>query len=261
MSSLEASYHQLGDLEIRLLPRAIPQLPGWQIAARCIVGACPGGDYHDFFTLPDGRTAIVIGDCSGRGTMAVVMLAVVRALLHCCPLSSGTDAAPFCTLSGSMPQPPHCVLGQLNRNVMESLPVVELMTMFYGLLNPADGTLCYSNAGHPSPRLWRAQTGIVGTVGSIAGTPIGLKLRADYRPEAIQIEPNDIFVAFSRGLTEARNEKGEQFGVHRIDRGILKSSDGNAEAVRSSILDSLAEFLEEQKPREDVTLVVVRRAS
>lgn len=258
---LEDYHRQLGDLQRQLMPRHVPRLGSWDIAAQFVMVPEPGGDYHDFFTLPDGRTAIVIGDCSGRGAMAVVMMAVVRALLHCCPLSSGTDATPFCVLGGSMPQPPHRVLCQLNCNVKENLPLVEFMTMFYGLLNPVDGILSFSNAGHPTPRLWRAKAGIVEPVGNISAPAIGLNLRPDYRPETTQIEPADVFVAFTRGLIEARNERGDRFGGDGIDRAILDSAGGTADAVCSSILDRLAEFRGAQLPRDDVTLVVLKRSS
>ncbi len=257
---LEDYHRQLGELQKHLLPRQVPRLVSWDIAAKFVMGPEPGGDYYDFFTLPDGRTAIVIGDCSGRGAIAVVMMAVVRALLHCCPLSSGTDATPFCVLSGSMPQPPYRVLGQLNCNVKENLPMVEFMTMFYGLLNPADGILCFSNAGHPTPRLWRAKTGLVEPVGNISAPAIGLELRPDYRSEPIQIDPQDVFVAFTRGLMEARNKQGDRFEAGGIDQAILESCGGSTDAICSTILDSLAKFRGEQQPRDDVTLVVVRRS-
>src|SRR5262249_15301495 len=153
-------------------------LPGWQVAAHYAVSSCPGGDYYDFLPLADGRVLFLVGDASDEGAPATVLIALVRVMLHSCPLNSGVERLPFCPMRGEILQPPHVILGNLNRVLVENSLEEQYMTAFCSLLSPTEGTLHYASAGHPPPLWWRARQGVVESVRDIIGQPLGLRADA-----------------------------------------------------------------------------------
>ena len=146
----------IGEWQRHLLPRELPQLPGWHIAGHYTAGPWPGGDYYECLRLPDGRILVLVADASDQGAPAAALVAMVRVVLHSCPLASGVERLPFCPLHETLVQPPHILLGHLNRVLVENSLEEQFLTAFGGVLNPAAGTFHYANAGHPAPRWWRA---------------------------------------------------------------------------------------------------------
>jgi phosphoserine phosphatase RsbU/P len=257
--SFQQEMQTLANLQLRLLPRDVPRPAGWQIAAYCMAGACPGGNYYDFWPLPDRRMGLFVADASGRGGTAVVMVAQVRLILHSCPLSSGTGRLPFCPVDARMVQPPQLILGHLNHVLRENSLEGTFLTAFYGLLDTASGVLEYANAGHPAPRLWQASTGRVGPLPDVTGPRLGVGLAdVDLRCR-VTLEQGDVLVCFTNGLTEARNGQGQAFGLDRLDAAILEGAVKGAEEVKHLVLASLDRFLAEEEPQDDVTIVVVER--
>jgi phosphoserine phosphatase RsbU/P len=249
----------LAELQRRFLPGLVPQPDGWQVAAECRISSCPGGNFYDFWPLPDGQMGLMVADASGHGGAAVVMVAQVRLLLHSCPLSSGRGRLPFCPVDGRLTQPPSVVLGHLNQVLGENSLEGEFLTAFYGLLDPASGMLKYANAGHPLPRLWRAATRRVDSVPDVTGRPVGLG-RPDVDLQCnLTLEPGDVLVCFTEGLTGARDGQGQRFGLPRLDAAIQEGAVQGAEEVKRGVLASLDQFLAGQAAPEDVTLVVVER--
>jgi sigma-B regulation protein RsbU (phosphoserine phosphatase) len=257
--AFEKEMESLANLQLRLLPRHLPRPAGWQIAAYSAAGSCPGGNYYDVFLLPEGRVGLFVADASGRGGTAVVMVAQVRLTLHSCPLSSGTGRLPFCPVDGRMIQPPQLVLDHLHDILRENALEGECMTAFYGLLGPS-GTLDYANACHPLARLWQAGTGCVGPVPDVTGPPLGVGSRGGVDLQCrLTLEPGDLLVCFTNGLTEARNAQGQAFGLERLDDAIRKGAVGGAEEVKRRVLASLDEFLADEEPQDDLTILVVER--
>jgi phosphoserine phosphatase RsbU/P len=249
----------LADLQRRLLPRQVPQPGGWQVAAHCRVHPCPGGNYYDFWPLPDGRLALLVADASAHGAAAAVMVAQVRLALHSCPLSSGAGRLPFCPLDARLTQPPQAILGHLNQVLHENWRGDESLAAFYGVLDPGSGVLLYANAGHPPPRLWRAGAGRVEPAPDVTGPPLGLGL-ADVDVQCrLTLEPGDVLACFTGGLTGARNRRGEEFGLGRLDAAIAEGAVQGAEEVKRQVLTSLEQFLAGESPQDDLTLVVVER--
>src|SRR5262245_25912974 len=113
MQELLRQFQTLGALQRHLLPRDMPELPGWQLAVHYAVGRWPGGDYYDFLPLPDGRLLVLIADASDQGAPSAALVAMTRVMLHSCPLSSGAERLPFCPFSQPVLQPPHILLGHL----------------------------------------------------------------------------------------------------------------------------------------------------
>jgi len=262
----------LADFQRRLLPRQVPQPAGWQVAAHCQVSACPGGNFYDFWPLPDGRIGLLVADASCRGGTAPAMVSQVRLMLHSCPLSSGTGRLPFCPVDGRCTQPPHVVLGHLNHVLRENSLEGESLTAFFGLLDPTSGVLQYANAGHPLPRLWRAGGGVqpvpdldglplgaVQPVPDVTGPPLGAGLADVDLSCNLPLDPGDVLVCFTEGLTDARNAREERYGLDRLDAAILEGALRGAEEVKRRVLSSLDQFLAGQDPQDDLTLLVVER--
>ena len=252
-------FRRIADLQRHLLPREIPQPAGWHIASHYSVSPWPSGDYYDFMPLLDGRIVMAVADASGHGGLPAVMVAITRVMLHSCPLSSGHQRQPFCPLQGTVVQPPHIVLAHLNRILIENSLEGQFMTAFYAVLNPLDGTLHYANAGHPTPRWWRAVPNHVEAVRDVVGFPLGFEPHAVFHQGRMEIEPGDVLVCYSDGLTEARNDPGELFGRERLDAALRESARCSAEDIKSCILDCLDAFLVGRAPQDDLTLVVVER--
>jgi phosphoserine phosphatase RsbU/P len=179
-------------------------------------------------------------------------------LLH--PSSfQGAGRLPFCPVDARGTQPPQLVLGHLNDILRDNSLENAFLTAFYGQLDPASGVLQYANAGHPSPRLWRAATGQVGPAPDVTGPPLGVGLANVDLQCNLTFEPGDVLACFTDGLVEARDRHEEPFGLHRLDTAVREGAVQGAEGVKRRVLTSLDQFLEGDGPQDDVTLLVLER--
>jgi sigma-B regulation protein RsbU (phosphoserine phosphatase) len=169
------------------------------------------------------------------------------------------EQVPFCPLRDPVIQPPHIILGHLNCVLAENSLEDQSMTAFCGLLDPIDGNLHFSNAGHLPPRWWRAHEHAIESVRDAAGLPLGMERRTSYHHKRIEIGRDDILVLYSDGLTAALNERGQSFGCDRLDDAIRLNAKEGAEGVKGAIIASFEEFLDGNDPEDDVTLLVVER--
>lgn len=249
----------LGEWQRHLLPRQMPDIPGWQVAVHYTIGAFPGGDYYDFLMLHDGRLLFFIGDASDEGGPACVLVALTRATVHSCPLSSGVARSPFCPLGGETVQPPHIILGNLSSVLSENSLEEQYMTLFCGVLNPLDGELRFANAGHPAPRLWRAGRRLLEPLLSPPGLPLGLEPHATYHQRRMTVEPGDILLCYSDGITTAANQRGEVFGIGRLEEAMRDLAPHGAHALTNGLAARLLDFLEEKDPPDDVTLLAFEK--
>jgi sigma-B regulation protein RsbU (phosphoserine phosphatase) len=261
MIEVQRQLQVLGALQRHLLPREIPQPPGWQIVGHYAVGRWPGGDYYDFLPFPDGRLLLLVADASDQGAPAAALVAMARVVLHSCPLSSGVERLPFCPFFQPLIQPPHVLLGHLNRILFENSLEEQYLTAFCGVLDPLDGTLHYANAGHPAPRWWRASSCMVESLRDAAGLPLGVDGKASYHHKRLVIEPGDMLLFYTDGLTAALNNQGQMFGWERLDETLREMAPDRAKAVKSSVLAQLDDFLDGKSPEDDVTLLIVERMS
>src|SRR5262249_33621009 len=168
----------VGDIQRSLLPAAMPPIPTMAVAAHYQTSRHAGGDYYDFFPLPEGRWGLFIADVSGHGTPAAVVMAVTHSLAHTYP---GTHRAP-----GEL-------LGYLNGKLQALYTAGHdtFVTAFYGIYDPSRRTLTYASAGHNPPRLKRCADGSLGLLDGTGGLPLGIFPDQEYDERTYQLVPGD----------------------------------------------------------------------
>lgn len=229
------------ELQIALLPSTAPLVPGYRFVHSYRTAHEVGGDFYDFTLLPDGRLALMVGDASGHGMAAGLVMAIANATLE-----TALDLDPS----------PRRVLPLLNRTLCRTGSRRNYMSLFYGLLQPETGHLEYVCAGHPFPLLLRSH-GEIEELGS-GSLPLGLRDPVEPAVGEVVIEPGDFLVLYTDGLVEALNPaQTEAFGYERLRQ--LAGSGGSVESVYDRILFAFDSHVGEEKLLDDLTLAVIGR--
>jgi serine phosphatase RsbU (regulator of sigma subunit) len=243
---LKAEFNVARKAQENLLPAAAPQLPGFGIAALCRPARECGGDLYDFIPLRGGKLGIVVADVSGKGVPAALYMTLTKGLLL-------SVAETTCD--------PGEILREVNQHLYEVCKRKTFVTIFFGVLDPANRTLTYSRAGH-NPPVWRRQSEQLTQWLKPAGIGLGLNSGKSFdrvlKVEQIQLNRNDLLIFYSDGITEAMNEQQEEYGEERLEK-IAALTDGmSAEESLSAVLANVSNFLGKMLPQDDQTLVVVR---
>jgi serine phosphatase RsbU (regulator of sigma subunit) len=242
---LEQELRVAGIVQQTLLPKDLPALPGWELAAHWQPAREMSGDFYDFLPLPDGRLGLVIGDVTGKGVPAALVMATTRSILRAATVRSA--------LPGEM-------LEQANNLLCPDIPPNMFATCLYMILDPATGCLQYANAGHNLPVL---QTGQGMVELRATGMPLGLMLGMRYEQKEVQLTPGSRLLMYSDGLVEAHNPKGEMFSIPRLlelmaeEMKVHNSSSGGValiELLETSLGDFTGPGWEQE---DDVTLVTL----
>jgi phosphoserine phosphatase RsbU/P len=252
LSRLDAELQVVGDIQRSLLPRELPPIPGFELAAHYQTSARAGGDYYDFFPLDSrghagGGWGLFIADVSGHGTPAAVLMAITHAVAHAQP---GTHT------------PPAAMLEYLNDRLVQSYTSGgTFITAFYAVLDPAARTLTYSRAGHNPPRLVRGDR--VLSLDEEGGLPMGILGEQSYGQATVTLERGDLLLLYTDGITEAMAPaKGDaprrMFGLSRLDKLLLACDECNAAGCISRIRSEVAAFAENMPPSDDQTLIAIR---
>jgi serine phosphatase RsbU (regulator of sigma subunit)/anti-sigma regulatory factor (Ser/Thr protein kinase) len=224
-----------------LLPKEVPILPGWNIAALWRPAREVGGDFYDFMRLSDGRVVIVIGDVTDKGVPAAMVMATTRTMLRSAAMD--TDS-------------PGYVLQIVNDRLCREIPPKMFVTCLYSILDPETGRLSYANAGHDLP--FRGANGRVGELRA-TGMPLGLLPGMRYEENETVIEQGEGVLLYSDGLVEAHNPAREMFGFPRLAAAIARRPAGHG--MIDYLMNELARFTGigwEQE--DDVTLVTLDRS-
>lgn len=234
----------VADIQRSLLPKKMPDIPTMELAAYYHTSHRAGGDYYDFFPLPDGKWGILIADVSGHGTPAAVLMAVTHSLAHSYPGPA---------------TPPGRMLEHVNRHLTERYTAGSdtFVTAFYGIYNPAERTLTYASAGHNPPRLKRCADGTLDSLDGANDLPLGIAPEMTYREQTYRFVPGDQLVLYTDGITEAHNEHGEMFGLSRLDRALEDCAEGASDLLES-VLAELKEFTGGESIHDDRTLLVAK---
>lgn len=231
------------DVQQRLFPQESPAIAGLDYEGKCRPAATIGGDYYDFLPLPGGRLGFAIGDVSGKGIPAALLMASLRASLRGLAISASGDIAEL--------------MANLNRLIYEASPSDRFATLFYGVFDPAARTFRYVNGGHNPPILFRPAIGEVVRLKE-GGLMIGGFRSARYDQGCVPLSPGDTMVMFTDGISEAVNPEGEEFGEERVINALRADSGLPAARLGDRILDALDSFTSGAPQQDDITLVVVR---
>jgi serine phosphatase RsbU (regulator of sigma subunit) len=229
------------EIQIAMLPKALPSLAGWSVATHYQPARSVGGDFYDFISRPDGQLGVVIGDVTGKGVPAAMLMATTRSALR---------AVAQERLS------PGDVLKLVNAQLELDIPNHMFVTCLYAILDPATGRLVYANAGHNLP-LRRSSHGVEEL--RAHGVPLGLMADMSYEEKEAILEPGDTLLLHSDGLVEAHNADREMFGSPRL-RSLVAEASGGSRLVEAA-LEELSRFVENSFDQEDdITLVVLQRS-
>ena len=204
-----------------------------------------GGDYYDFLSLEGGRWGIAIGDVSGKGIGAALLMASLQASLRAQALHPHLDLS--------------TLIGDVNRLVYEASPTNFFASLFYAEYEPATRVLKYVNAGHNPPIVVRPRKESCQMFHlQSEAMPVGISADAHFATTSFQLEIGDVLVAYTDGITEADNPDGEFWGEKRLDSLLRSCSDGTPEQIIRCILEEVSAFANGQPQRDDVTLMVMR---
>ncbi|HYN25461.1 MAG TPA: SpoIIE family protein phosphatase [Pyrinomonadaceae bacterium] len=239
---LERELQLAMEIQQRFQPTAPPVVPGYELQGISFPCYEIGGDYYDFIEREDGRLVIALGDVSGKGTAAALLMSSLHASVH-------AQTGSHDTLSET--------ISAVNRYLADNIPANRFVTLFYAELDPASGALSFLNAGHNPPLIVHA----AGTVEQLAsgGLPLGIKRNAEYREGRTQMQMGDILVIYSDGVTEAASPSGEEFGATRLYEVVSRNIDASAAGVRDRIESALTKFSQGTQAADDITLVIVKR--
>lgn len=239
---LERELALASEIQQRFQPTAPPHVNGYELQGISFPCYEIGGDYYDFIERDDGRLVIALGDVSGKGTAAALLMSSLHAAVHA---QSGSHDSLVDTISA------------VNRYLADNIPANRFVTLFYAELDPDAGTLSFLNAGHNPPLIVHS----AGTVEQLAsgGLPLGIKRDADYREGRTQLQPGDVLVIYSDGVTEAVSPTGEEFGPTRLYEVVSRNIEASAAGIRDRIESSLTKFSQGTSAADDITLVIVKR--
>jgi PAS domain S-box-containing protein len=222
-----------------LLPKSLPELEGHQIAVHYQPAREVGGDFYDFLWLPDGRLGLIVGDVSGKGVPAAIVMAITRTMLR----------------SAYHLGSPGEILEKVNDDLLPDIPPNVFVTCLAALLDSKTGRLQYANAGHDPPFARHASG--VGKLRA-TGMPLGLMPDMIYEQKEITLEPGESILFYSDGLAEAHSPHHEMFGFPRIEKFVGAHSEG--ESMIDSLLAELERFTgEEWEQEDDITLLTLQR--
>ena len=227
-----------------LLPSSKRELDGFEVAADYLPASRVSGDFYDAFRVRTERAAFVLGDVSGKGLPAALLMGVMHGAVRS---SSWTES----------PQQHQEATRQINGLLCERAATERYATMFWSYFDPQSQHLKYINAGHCPPLLLKASQRNTILRLSIGGPALGLLADAEYQQGSVRLEPGDVMVLYSDGIVEATNAADEEFGEDRVLAIVKAHPDDTAEAIRNHILVATEAFTGQSVPQDDRTLVVI----
>jgi serine phosphatase RsbU (regulator of sigma subunit) len=225
-----------------LLPKSLPGLPGYDLEAFYRPAREVGGDFYDFLELEDGRLGLVVGDATGHGVPAALMMANTQSVIRAVAQRGGSE--------------PGRILTEVNEVLLAYIPPSMFVTCFCAILDPESGRLLYANAGHDLPYLRRRR----GECEELRarGMPLGLMPGMSYEQKEIVLDAGEAALFYSDGLVEAHNPEGEMFGFPRL-RGLVAEHAAEERSLEETLLEELYSFVGEGWEQEDdITLLTLR---
>ncbi|MBA4121088.1 MAG: SpoIIE family protein phosphatase [Acidobacteria bacterium] len=230
------------EIQQRFQPSAPPLIDGYEFQGISFSCYEIGGDYYDFIEQHDGKMLIALGDVSGKGTAAALLMSSLHAAIH------GQVAARTSL---------HQTVKSVNEYLAENTPTNRFVTLFIAELDPQTGILNYINAGHNPPLVGHVD----GTVKQLeaGGFPLGIIPFAEFEVGQTQLQSGEALVIYSDGVSEANNLKGDEFGMERLTQVVSKNLKASASGLRDKVESALSAFTQTAPANDDITLVIVKR--
>ena len=228
------------EVQRALFPRQLPDEGGLEFAAVCIPARGISGDYYDVMVLPDGRVALAVADISGKGISAAILMANLQAVLRTITQTAGSPCE---------------VCSALNHHLHQVTDSAKFATFFYAEWNNTERRLRYVNAGHHSPILVGSNFGKRLESG---GFPLGMFGDAEFQTGELTLEPGDLLVIYSDGITEAESQTGDEFGEHRLQAAVEANSTKPLVELQAAVLEAVRKWSGSGEPQDDMTLLIVR---
>ena len=239
------------EVQAGFMPRTLPDLVGWDMSVMLKPARETSGDFYDIYHLPDGRLGFVVADVVDKGVGAALFMALSWSLLR--------------TYAAEHPGQPDLVFDAVNQCILHDTSVLQFVTVFYGILEPATGRLLYCNAGHCPAYLFRAGDRRHAQKLSATGAALGLIDDMSWTRESVHLAAGDLLVLYTDGITEAHDEQKQAFGEERLLTSIRTWLDeagppgSTARQVQDAILGEVLQFAGDAPQSDDIALAVLMR--
>jgi len=230
------------EIQQRFQPSGPPSVAGYEFQGISFSCYEIGGDYYDFLQRHDGRMMVALGDVSGKGTAAALLMSSLHAAIHG-QVAARTPLAQTVT--------------SINEYLVENTPANRFVTLFIAELEPETGELMFINAGHNPPLIARANGST--ELLSSGGLPLGLMAFAEYETGRALLDRGDVLFIYSDGVSEANNINEDEFGMERLTQVISANVGRSASGIRDKVESALSSFTGTAAPNDDITLVIVKR--
>ncbi|MBK7105129.1 MAG: SpoIIE family protein phosphatase [Ignavibacteriae bacterium] len=232
-------------IQTSILPKTFPAFPQrteFDIYAKMIPAKEVGGDLYDFFLIDKYRLGIIIGDVSGKGIAAAMMMAVCKTLLKATALNG---------------IPTDNILYEVNNILVNESPTGMFVTVFYGILDTRNGSFEYTNGGHNLPFLI-SNDGEVKQLENIGGLLLGAIKNVEYQSNIISIKPGESLILYTDGITETFNENNEEFEEEQLIQTLKNKNELNAKEIVNSIISEVQNFSNGNEQSDDITCLVLK---
>ena len=242
LQSLQEEMNFAREIQLKLLPDSTPDVSGFEISATNISAKSVGGDYYDFISLHDKKLGFCIGDITGKGMPAAILMSNLQATFRshalifedCCDCLKGT-----------------------NKLLFKSTEPTKFATFFYGILDPHTGTIEYANGGHDAPLLFGSDNEAVPL--NATGLLLGVMEESEYTKDSILLQQGDILFLYTDGITEAMNPEGVELGLEKIIHLITDNRDKSVHEISGIILSEVKQHENHASQSDDITLMLIKR--
>jgi sigma-B regulation protein RsbU (phosphoserine phosphatase) len=244
---LDAELEIAREVQLRLFPKSVPKLKTLEMAGVCIPGRVVSGDYYDYVRLDDRWTAIALGDVSGKGVSAALLMASIQSALHAQLKFSGALSPVLSTAT---------LMALISQQLYENTPPEKYATFFCSVYDGETGRLTYTNAGHLKPILVRdGQAITLEGDGMVAGLLPNVK----YEQQDILLQTDDLLAVFSDGIPEAEDAAEQEFGEARLRELLVAQIEKPLDNIISVVTGAVEEWIHDPEGRDDLTLLLLRK--
>jgi sigma-B regulation protein RsbU (phosphoserine phosphatase) len=222
----------------------------------CVPARLVSGDYYDYMNLEAPQLAFAIGDVAGKGISAALLMATVQSIMRT-QLRAGREAAMAAGNGGRhAPLSAAALVSRLNQQLFAFTSPEKFATFYFALYDDVTGMMTYTNAGHLPPILVRNGGA---TRLDVTGTVVGAFSFSQYGESSVRLEPGDLLVGFTDGITEPENEFGEMFGEERLSELIVKHAERETGEIINAVMESVRQWTGSPELQDDMTLLLARR--